>query len=122
MLKRRRVLALAALVVMAAGCHRHQMPSGVVDTARMTDFLTDAYLLEGMYGVEHDHEYDSIDTKALAAYDALLRKHGLTAAQVDSSLAYYGLEPDMMAEMLERVTQRLADNNLNNINIVYEAK
>lgn len=112
MMKRTHTAALAAVLGMTlllGACHDDRLPQGIMDTAAMTAFLTDAYQLEGIYAITSGHQYDTVSPEALRAYDDLLRKHGVSRVQVDSSLAYYATRPDVYADMLDKVVVGLGE-------------
>ena len=78
-----------------ASCRHDGIPQDVLDQERMTDFLCDAYLLEGFYAIETQYRYDALSDEVLCSYDSILDSHGLTREQVEISLDYYSAHPDI---------------------------
>ena len=105
---KRTFLLLALLVVAFASCHRpERIPEGVMDEPTMTDFLTEAYLLEGFYMVESRGNVSSLTDEVDSAYTALLQKYHITSAQFDSSISYYSHHLDQYNKIHQEVVQRL---------------
>ena len=65
--------ALFAVAALASGCRSDQQPSDVMGEEKMAEFLQEAYLLEGFYGIETSFQYDTLYPEMLASYDSLLR-------------------------------------------------
>lgn len=107
-MKYRIVLPIAAAALLLGACHhKEKLPEGIMDTAEMIDFMTEAYILEGYYAIESNHNYDTVSPEALRAYDEMLRKHGLSRAEADSSFAYYAERPELFAKINDAVLARL---------------
>ena len=85
----KRCLPLLLLLSLFVACRHDSLPEGVLDAATMTDFLTDAYLVEGAYAVETRYRYDSLPDHVLRDYDSLLAVYGVTREQVERSFDYY---------------------------------
>lgn len=89
------------------------MPPGVIDTATLTAFLTEAHLIEGYADARRVEDPDSTELIVQAAYDSLYNKYGITPTDYDSSLRYYLLHPQLMEDIYRRVSDninKLRDN------------
>ncbi len=99
-------LILLSLLLLAS-CHRGGLPDGVLDEAAMTDFLVDAYLLEGANAIETQYRHDRLTEKAQQGYDSILSVHSLTREQVERSFDYYSHHLDLYQAIQDSVVARL---------------
>ena len=84
------------------------MQEGIIDTATLAAFTSEATLLEA-YTEELSSQYpDSAEYYSKAGYDSLYSKYGITPEDYDSSIRYYFInEPKNLQEVYGRVTERL---------------
>lgn len=97
------VLAVFGVV---AGCSK--APSGVLAERKMKEVLVDMHLAEAMIGSE-SKVYNTPEKKQ-ALYLSVFEKHGITEAEYDSSLVWYGRNLDVYMQVYEMV---LSELNLN---------
>lgn len=105
-MKKITVLLLPLLLAVVA-CRHERVPEGVLDQAAMTEFLADAYLLEGYYAISSEYRYDGFTDEMTHSYDSILDLHGLTREQVERSLDYYTSHLDTYQSILDSVVVRL---------------
>lgn len=98
---------LLLLSLLASSCHRNQLPDGVIDTATMASFLSDALLLEGYERYVISEHPDSLSHQLSEGYNALYTKYSITPASYDSSMAYYVRHPHLYEAIIDRVNERL---------------
>ncbi len=79
-------------------------PDGVLSEKEMEAVMLDLYLLEGDASVK---SISLTNEQKAPYYNAVLAKHGVTAAQVDSSLAFYFRKRETMEIMHKRVLDKL---------------
>ena len=104
--------ALAIVAVIAAfsvSCNREKLPEGVMDEARMVDFLTEAYKLESFYVVECGFKYDIFSGEIVATYDSLMAAQGVTREAFERSIDYYSHHPEAYESIHNQVVSRLDD-------------
>lgn len=81
-----------------------QVPSEYLSEKEMEDYLYDYHLAQAMANQSGNPE------KNVVAYEsAVLKKHGLTRAEVDSSLVYYSRHTQLLHDIYERLAERLKD-------------
>jgi len=80
-------------------------PKGVLNKSDMTDFLVDLHKLDGVLDVKGLGSAQ--DRENLYYYNALLKKYGISAAQFDSSLAWYSKNPKSFEKIYANVYDRL---------------
>ncbi|MBQ7061679.1 MAG: DUF4296 domain-containing protein [Bacteroidales bacterium] len=97
------------LLLGSCGSKQEQIPEGVMDTALLADFLTEAHLIESYNYVVVIRSQDSLNYQVGAAYDTLYQKYGITPTDYDSSLAWYMQHPQLLQETYERVASRLKE-------------
>ncbi len=92
----KRLFFVPALLLLLAACGGERLPDGVIGRDSMVPLLVDIYIVEAYYGVEtsYSYDYDSLSPEMVRAYDALLAKHGITAAELETSLDYYAHHPE----------------------------
>lgn len=101
--------AAATLVLLLAACHQtDRQPANLLPPDRMVDFLSEAYLIEGRYAVETSYQYRLTSSPNIDRYDSLLSAQGLTAAEIDSSLAWYSLHLEEYQSIMDSVVARLS--------------
>lgn len=94
--------------MMLQSCHhKGDTPDGLMSHKQMVDFLTEAYIIESLYAVANNYNYTTIDTDAIDNYAELLIRQGVTAEQVNASLAYYSEHFDEYATIQDEVTARV---------------
>lgn len=103
----KKLLPLLALVLICSACRHDGLPEGVLDAPAMTEFLADAYLLEGFYAIETQYRYDRLTDEVIRYYDSILERHGITREQVERSLDYYTAHPDAYQAIHDSVVVRL---------------
>ena len=100
------VWVVLALVLMTA-C-KPSIPKGIIDPDDMEDFLYD-YHLSRAIAAQHQNN-DSRDFNETMYYEAVLKKHGLTQAELDTSfISYYG-HVERFAKIYQNVAKRLNED------------
>ena len=102
-------LALTALFVSVACSHHEHLPDGIMDSATMTDFLTDAYLVEGYYNTVSFSDRDSLTLQLKNVYNSLYDKYHITPELYDSSLNYYTHNPKLFEDIYRRVRDNIQE-------------
>lgn len=93
---------LVLSLIFLLSCSNHQPPVGVIDKDRMIRILTDIQLAEGALNRRLYRGENAFDlTKQY--YDSLFATYGITQADFDSSLAYYGRNPALMEKIFDGV-------------------
>lgn len=95
-------LVCTGMIFIMTACNGR--PSGVMNQSEMVDFLTDLHKLDGVLSAKDMSSAQ--DRKNLYYYNALLKKHGITQQQFDSSLVYYTRNP----KKFERIYIAVIDN------------
>ena len=99
---------IALLTLVATMACRPGTPSEYIQPGRMEDILVDYYMARAMSQQQNvDHGYQ----QALME-EAVYRKHGVTKAEFDSSLAYYYKRADRFNAVLQSVADRLEERAL----------
>ncbi len=83
------------------------VPRGYLSESEMEDYLYDYHLAQAMAN-QSDHP----EEHAVAYETAVLKKHGLTQTEVDSSLAYYSRHTRLLHDIYERLAERFKDEAL----------
>lgn len=97
------ISSVVLLTVVTTGCS--STPDGVIPHDRMVDLLTDIHIGESVIEVNRrDYSNDSL-RKVLK--QSIFMKHGVTEAQFDSSLVWYGHHLDEYLEVYDDVIARL---------------
>lgn len=106
----RNVLAAVCLAVMVlTACSRR--PGDVLDTDEMASLMADMHMAQAM--VEYNRAAYRSDSLKQVVMQSVLRKHGVTTAQFDESLQWYGHNMKQYMEVYDAtiaiLEQRLAD-------------
>lgn len=92
-------LSLLILSVTFIGCSNR--PDGVLSTDDMAKVLADIHEAEGM--MEQDYNNYPNDSSKIALRQSVYLKHGINAAIMDTSLAWYGYHMDKYQEVYDEV-------------------
>ena len=87
------------------GCNNR--PEGVMSKSEMIDFLTDLHKLDGTLSTKGIGSAQ--DRENIYYYNALLKKHGVTQANFDSSLVWYSKNPKNFGKIYSQVIENLTD-------------
>lgn len=87
-------------------------PSQYIQPGEMEDILVDYYEARAL--AQHDGSIPPQEREYNTALyiEAVLKKHGVTQAEFDSSLVYYYTRADRFVEIFQRVTERLDEKAL----------
>lgn len=96
------LLSLALLMACAPG-----VPSDVIQPDDMEDMLYDYHVAQAM--AREDRSSNQLDQTRTKYFLAVLKKHGVTEADFDSSLVYYYSHIDYLKNIYSRVNERLSD-------------
>ncbi len=97
------VLIQAVVCVLMFSC-KPQVPSKYLQPDEMEDILYDYHIAMGMVG-----ENDTNDIQKRMYQASVLKNHGITVAEFDSSLVYYTRHADKFQQIYENISKRLSD-------------
>lgn len=83
-----------------------QVPRGVIQPDEMEDLLVEYHLAYALASRDGGR-WEERDYRQTVYIEEMLRKHGHTKAEFDSSLVYYYSRADMLIKIFERVSDRL---------------
>lgn len=98
-----RFLSIFLLTAFVAACSK--APSGVLSERKMKDVLVDMQLAEAVIGTNYK-EYAEAEKKE-ALFRSVFKKHGITQAEYDSSLVWYGRNLDVYMKVYDVVLAEL---------------
>ena len=87
------------------------VPSDYIQPDDMEDILYDYYISQGMASVP-GQKTGSDDYRRDMYFNTVLKKHGITKAEFDSSLVYYYTRADKFVDICRNVQDRLSQNAL----------
>lgn len=96
--------ALALILIPGAACSRR--PRGVVSDSKMVDIMADMKLADAYLTSYPGSPSDSL---GIRLSDDILDRHGVSRAEFDSTLVWYGRNFDDYAALSEKVERRLAE-------------
>lgn len=96
------ILAVVVSIVLFSCSNK---PDNVLSRREMTDFLVEIHKLDGALNAKGLGSYDNREN--LYYYNALLKKHGITKAQFDSSLVWYTKNPKNFERIYTDVVEEL---------------
>ena len=104
-------IVCVAVLLMAVGC-KPGVPRDMIQPDDMEDILYDYYVSQGMASVPGQRT-ENDDYQRDLYFNAVLKKHGVTRAEFDSSLVYYYTRADYFVKVYRNVQERLSDEALN---------
>ncbi len=102
-LRRSYILALASVALLGSSCIRR--PDGVQSDKKMVPVIADLELAEAY--MQTQRSTDNGDQRA-ATVDRIISEHGLTRAEFDTTMAWYGRNIDSYYELCSMVEKELA--------------
>jgi len=108
--KRYTPLLIAAAMIFA-GCHRNNLPDGVIDHEQMAAFMADVFTLEAFNNYAYPTDTDTLNLEVATAYDELLASHNLTKKQAEASMEYYSHHPEEYEKVLQIVLNDFLEDN-----------
>uniref|UniRef100_A0AB33JPX5 DUF4296 domain-containing protein n=1 Tax=Prevotella sp. GTC17262 TaxID=3236797 RepID=A0AB33JPX5_9BACT len=101
-----RMLGLLVMAGMLVVSCKPTVPSSIIQPGDMEDILYDYHLAEGIAGLP------GADSKEFITYrEAVLKKHGVTSAEFDSSMVYYLRHTGRLEKIYESLSKRLSDES-----------
>lgn len=98
-------VSMVCLLLAIQSC-KPSIPSKYLSKGEMADVLYDIHVAEAMSNLSENRQ----DTAVMVAYRvAILKKHGLTAADFDSSMVYYMRHTKLMHDVYDELADRLKD-------------
>ena len=98
------VCGVLMIVLAFMGC-KPGVPREFLQPGEMEDILYDYHVADGMAYAESN--YTDLAYRRKAYREAALRKHGITEAELDSSLVYYYRHADKLHEIYANLAKRL---------------
>lgn len=89
-----------------AGCNDDKIPDDVIGEEKMTEFMQDAYLLEGYFAVETEHMYDTLHPEMIASYDSLFTSYAISREEFEHSLEWYTRHPAVLQRVHDSILAR----------------
>ena len=104
-MRHRRIGWVIVMGILLLTACKPRVPSRYIQPDEMEDILYDYHVGQGMISmVDNERDYQ----KQLY-FNAVLKKHGVTRAEFDSSLVYYYTRADKFVDIYTRVQDRLGD-------------
>ncbi|MDR2147684.1 MAG: DUF4296 domain-containing protein, partial [Tannerella sp.] len=101
-----RIVSVFIIIFLSASCSR--VPKDVISEKKMRKVLYDMQVAEAMVSVEYE-KYRTTEEKQ-KLYDAVFDKHGITQAEYDSSLIWYGKNMDLYMAVYKLVLKDIEKN------------
>lgn len=93
---------LVAAIALLSSC-KPSVPPEYIQPDDMEDLIYDYHLAQGIASQQDGNQ----DYNRVLTFELVLKKHGLTQAQFDSSLVYYYTRADRFQEIYKHVQERL---------------
>ena len=103
-------IVLAGLIMLFIAC-KPGTPSQYIQPDEMEDILVDYYMAQAMAQQANTSQGEREYNTAMYI-EAVLKKHGVTKAEFDSSLVYYYTRADRFDAICKRVSERLDEQAL----------
>lgn len=97
---------LLFLVLFSCGDGQPKTRVGILTENQMVELLVDTHVVDAVLFVDNSKSEEKRD-KALYYYPSILEKHGITKAQMDSSVSWYMKNPAAYLRIYERVVKAL---------------
>ena len=106
---KRNLYIVLATVMLLVGCKQHTkpLPDGILDTATMTQFMTEVIQLESFYAQESKNQLENLSNEIAISYDNLLADYNLTPESFEANLNYYSKHSDLYDSIHQRIIKNL---------------
>lgn len=101
--------SLVLLIVLLFSSCKPSIPKDVLSKGEMEDILFDYHLVEAAAATS-----DSIAILSHEYKDVVLKDHGVSKAEFDSSMVYYARHTELLHDIYENLEKRLTDEAENN--------
>lgn len=103
-------LIVGILAIFASSCgHKHEKSGDVLSEEKMRSVMIDLYLFDGGACMK---QIPVGDTTRVPYYTAILKKHGITLAQYDSSMVWYGKHVSILQKIHQQVLDSLTERSV----------
>lgn len=106
LLRHTAIMLVTVGLAILSGCAGKEVPSDVMDEAKMASLLQDVYLLEGYYAVETGFQYDTLHPEMIASYDTLLSTYGISREYFEHSMEWYSRHPEIFQRVHDTILAR----------------
>lgn len=96
------IIYMVAAVAMLTGC-KPKVPSKYIQPDDMEDLIYDYHIAQGVASQESGNP----DYQKRLTFEMVLKEHGVTQAEFDSSLVYYYTRADRFQDIYKNVSERL---------------
>lgn len=100
------LLLIALLCLQSCSDDRPGARAGILPEKKMVQLLVETHIADGILFVDEARSEEKRD-KALFYYPSIFEKHGVTKAQVDSSVVWYMKHPAAYARIYQQVIRDL---------------
>lgn len=107
-MKKNCIIVLCFVTLVALLSCKPRVPSGYIQPGDMENILYDYYIADGMANCEDGDAQEQAYNNGLYKL-AVLKKHGVTQAEFDSSLVYYARHADRLHSIYENIEKRLGN-------------
>lgn len=101
----RKIISILILTVLLVGCSK--APSHVISEGDMADLMVDLYKAESI--IEDNVNTYRDDSLKMTVRQSVMMKHGITQAQLDTSLIWYSHNLDVYKEVYKDIIAQLED-------------
>lgn len=111
--RRESVLIVWVMAILFALCScKPSVPNEYIQPDEMEDILYDYHLADGLAAANQDNRWGSKPLKKLVYREAVFKKHGISQAEFDESMAYYFRHTERLHAIYERLSKRLNDESV----------
>ncbi|MDD4646194.1 MAG: DUF4296 domain-containing protein [Bacteroidales bacterium] len=97
---------LVLLILFSCGNKQTSPETGILSEKKMVELIVDTHLVDAILSVENSRGEEKRDL-GLFYYPSVLEKHGITKAQMDSSVSWYMKNPEAYTRIYEKVIKEL---------------
>lgn len=100
-------LLVSVIVTMSVASCSPSVPDKYIQPGQLEDILYDYHLSRAL--AEHVTDDNNTNYRRNLYYRAVLKKHGVTEAEFDSSMVYYYTHAERLEEIYQRVSERMSE-------------
>lgn len=102
------IVAMAVIIIMAVTSCKPTVPRKYIQPDEMEGILYDYYISQAL--ANHGTDYETSSFNKNVYYNAVLKKHGVTEAEFDSSLVYYYTNSNRFFDIYKKLSERIGND------------
>jgi hypothetical protein len=103
------------LATFLVACNTGEEPDNLIEKEIMVDLLSESHILEAEVGRLSVNDYDSANVAFQYLQERLWEKYDVDSLSYNESYSYYAKYPKVFSEMYDKIEEKLAEMELEDV-------